>query len=92
MADPRLPNDPAWKNAEIARGINKMELFRRIHCGNLLAGLQATSKATMCLEINRYENYVPIPKQTWCTPYQGLGEPKITGLGWDHAVYNIWNQ
>src|SRR5262249_12623550 len=43
-------------------GINKMALSRPLLCDDCRAGLRATSKATMCPEINAYENYVPIPK------------------------------
>jgi hypothetical protein len=39
-----------------------MELFLRITGRGFLAGLRATSKATMCPEINRYEDYGPLPK------------------------------
>ena len=52
----------------------------------------ATSKATMCFVINRYANYVPIPKKMLCTPYQGFGEPMITGPGWNHVKDNVWKQ
>ena len=51
-----------------------------------------TSKATMCFEIKRCANYVPIPKQMLCTPYQGFGEPKITVSGWEYANYDVWNE
>jgi hypothetical protein len=53
---------------------------------------RATSKATMCLEINRYANYVPMPKKIRSTYNQGLSEPKITGPGWEHANHHVWNQ
>ena len=53
---------------------------------------QATIKATMCFEISGYANYVPIPKQMRCTPYQGFGEPKITGPRWENGSDNVWNQ
>jgi hypothetical protein len=39
-----------------------MRLFQRLPCDNLWAGHGVTSKATMCPEINRYENYGPVPK------------------------------
>jgi hypothetical protein len=51
-----------------------------------------TSKATMCFEINRYANHVPIPKQLRGTPYQGFGEPKITGRGRQYVNDHVWNQ
>jgi hypothetical protein len=46
----------------------------------------------MCFEINRYANYVPIPKQTRCTPHQGLGEPKVSGSDWECDDDHVWNQ
>ena len=51
-----------------------------------------TSKATMCFEISRYANYVPIPKKMPCTPYQGFGEPKITGHGLGFVSDQAWSQ
>jgi len=55
-------------------------------------GLDHTGKATMCFEINRYANDIPIPKQMLCTPYQGFGEPKITSHGWECISYRLRNQ
>ncbi len=46
----------------------------------------------MCFEVKRYENYVPIPRPTRSRYYQGLGEPKITGPGWESANDHLWNQ
>jgi hypothetical protein len=43
-------------------GINKMKPFRRTPFADAQVALRATSKATMYPEINRYENYVPVPK------------------------------
>ena len=73
-------------------GINKMELFRPVPCGDSRAGHGATNKATMCLEINRCAIYVPIPKQMRCTPHQGFGKPKATGHGWKCVSYHVWNK
>jgi len=42
--------------------INKMELSLPKIPQRFRAGHQATNKATMCFEINRYVNYGPIPK------------------------------
>jgi len=64
---------------KITFGINKMELSRRLPCGNVLAGLQATSKATMCPEINGYENYGPVPKAEPMLVVEGHGGRSRSG-------------
>src|SRR5262249_40832822 len=56
----------------ITSGINKMKLFRRIPDGDFRTGQGATSKATMCPEINRYENYGPVPKAEPIVYYAGF--------------------
>jgi hypothetical protein len=38
-------------------------------------------KATMCFEIKRYVNEVPIPKADKRLVPSRIGEPKITGAG-----------
>ena len=76
----------------IACGINTMELFRRTGRRVFQAFIGATNKATMCFEINRCANYVPIPKQMLCTPYQGFRKPKITGFGLGSVSNNMLNQ
>jgi hypothetical protein len=44
-----------------ACGINKMREFERVRCGDLGPGEGATREATMCPEINRYEDFRPVP-------------------------------
>jgi len=77
---------------EITCGINKMKLLRRIACDDFRVVIGATSKATMLFEINRCANYVPIPKQMRCTPYQGFLKPKITGHGSEFVIDHVWNK
>ncbi len=67
-------------------------LARRVSPRISRACKPVTSKATMCLENNRYANYVPIPKQLQRTPHQGFGEPKITDPGLGYDKYHVWNQ
>jgi len=69
-----------------------MELYRGMPIHDFMAWQGATNKPTMCLKINRYANYVPIPKQVRCTLYQGLGEPRITGPGSENSNDQPWNQ
>ena len=66
IKDSGTRRSPAMAGCVLAvkRGINKIELFLWITCRDSRAGLQATSKATMCPEINRYENYGPVPTRT----------------------------
>ena len=52
----------------ITSGVNKMPLFQRMLCSHFRARQGATSKATMCPEINSYENYGPVPKTEPCRP------------------------
>ena len=75
--------------------VSRIQVKRRTGCPRPRrreSGLRATSKATMCFEINRCANYVPIPKQIRSTPHQGFGEPKITGPGWEYFNDEPWNQ
>jgi hypothetical protein len=44
------------------RGINKMRAFERVRCGDLGPGEGATWEATMCPEINRYEELPSRPQ------------------------------
>ena len=77
---------------EITCGINEMKLFWPTPCRDFRVGHRAASKATMCFEIKRYANYVPIPKQMRCTPYQGFGQPRITGHGLGVLEVHVWNK
>ena len=92
LPDPGIPNDHRWEYARDRSWNQQDGAIRPVAMRDFLTGLQATSKATMCLEINRYANYVPVPKQMRCTPYQGFGDPKITGHRLQFVSDHAWNQ
>jgi hypothetical protein len=46
----------------------------------------------MCFEINRCSDDFSVPRQIRDSYHQGLGEPKITGAGWEYGNDDAWNQ
>ena len=59
----------------ITCGMNKMEVFWRLLPDDFQARQGATIKATMCPEINSYENYGPVPKTD--SSIAGAGQGKV---------------
>jgi len=54
--------------------ISKMRPFERMRWGDVGPGQGATSEVTMCLEINRYENFRPFPKAEPVPSLDGRGQ------------------